>query len=146
MKTLPDKEDIYRFISALACVAVGVSFALCLAAQFFPVSAPLSGSNLEILPSAQGQAQAEPREKGFLALASVFGFLGGIFGAYRPPFKIAPRRWHWVLLGSLVPVLNFWIGLVMSNPSATLPAAAALVYSIVVVLFFSRLRSKSGND
>ena len=146
MKHLLHINDFYRFIGALAFAAVGVSFALCLAAHLFPVSAPLSGSNLEILPSMQGQAQAEPREKGFLALAAVFGFLGAMAGAYRPPFRIAPKRWHWVLLGSLVPGLNFWIGLVMSNPSGTPPAVAALVHSIIVVLILSRLRSDPGAD
>lgn len=138
------KDDFYRFIGALAFAAVGVSVALCLAAQLFPASAPLSGSNLEILPSMQGQAQAEPREKGFLALAAVFGFLGAMAGAYRTPARIAPKRWHWVLLGSLVPGLNFWIGLVMSNPSAAPQAVAALIHSIIVVLILSRLRSDPG--
>ena len=146
MRVLFNKDDFYRFIGALAFAAVGVSFALCLAAQLFPVSAPLSGSNLDILPSMQGQAQAEPREKGFLVLAAVFGFLGAMVGAYRHPFRIAPKRWHWVLLGSLVPVLNFCIGFVMSSPSATPQAVAVLIHSAVVVLIFSHPRSDPGAD
>jgi len=138
------KHDFYRFIGALVFAAVGVSVALFMAAQLFPVSAPLSGSNLEILPSMQGQAQAEPREKGLLVLAAMFGLIGAIVGACRSPFKQDPKRWHWILLGSLVPGLNLWIGLVMASQSATPQAVAALVHSVIVALIFSRLCADPG--
>ena len=138
------KEDLCRFIGALAVAAVGVSIALCIAALLFPITAPLSGSNLEILPSQQLQAQPEPREKGFLALAAVLGFLGALAGAVRSPMRQVPRLWHWLLLASLVPGLNLWIGLVMTHPAGIFYAALALLHSLAVVVLFARWHSGQG--
>lgn len=133
-----DREALAKMFGAVAFAALGVSVALCIASIFFPVSAPLSGSNLEIVPSLQRLAHPEPREKGFLFLAAVLGFLGSLIGAGRARAAEPTNVRKLLILLTLVPGLNIWIGLAMSHSYGIAYALLALLHSLAIIKLIVR--------
>jgi len=138
---LLDTDGLRSFVGALVLTALGVSLALCVATLVSPITAPLSGSNLEIVPSLQRLAHPEPREKNFLFLAAILGSVGALVGAFRTPLKSTPDVRSLLILATLVPGFNIWIGLAMSHPSGISFASIALLHSLVAIVLLRCCRT-----
>ena len=134
--------DFGSFLYALASGALGVSIALLVSTVLFSITAPLSGSNLEIVTSLQRLATSEPREKGFLFLASILGCIGAFTGASCAPVRSVPKARALLGVLTLGPRLNIWVSLAMLNNDGIFYAALGILQSLVVLVVIIKCQTK----